>query len=198
MFGWTLTFTAVLALIFFTLLGLLWVRKLQFDAVHQNFLDLEDNFGGQVIRAGFAVRPRYSGNFKGQRVSITFTKEGRGRGRRYYITITMQAHSRVNFSIMATGWMQTPEAGSRSNRSMTPLKEGKYMLEVQKKRQLKKLDLKRLEEAIAVMDPFAYVLMANSGMLLERPSVNIVEDTRFGALSRLLEGMHRLKEMVEG
>ena len=84
--------TILLSLILLVIAGLIWLRKAQYDVIHRNFLDLVDQYGGQVARGGFAIRPKYMGKFQENNVSISFTteKKNKNESRRYYLSI--QSH----------------------------------------------------------------------------------------------------------
>ena len=98
---------AFFVLVLVVLLLLIWLRKAQFDAVHRNFLDLEDHYGGRVIRNGFAIRPKYSGVFKENRMSISISSEKKtdDHPRQFYISIYMQAPSQINFTVLSNSWL---------------------------------------------------------------------------------------------
>ncbi len=187
----------VLSVILLGLLILVWFRKLQFDAVHRNFLDLEDKFGGKVMRAGFAVRPRYTGEYKGQRVTVSITYENTQDGRKYYIAATMQCASRVNFTIMATDWLERREIPDEKKRSMKYILNKQFLIETPAASLMKKLNLSRIEKAVQKIAPFAYILIAKTGIVLERISTNIVLDTQLSKMESLFEGMYALKLAVE-
>ena len=78
---------------------MVWLRKINFDAIHKNFLRLEDQYGGRVIRGGFAVRPRYAGTYEGNEFSIAITTEKANGQRLYYVAVNMQCKSKMAFSI---------------------------------------------------------------------------------------------------
>jgi hypothetical protein len=187
----------VLTIIFLLLLFLTLMRKIQFDAIHHNFLDLEDEFGGQVERHGFAVRPRYAGAFKGQNIAVSITTEKMKKERKYYIAVTMQTRSRKLFTIMSTDWLGRKELPPEQKRETLPIQNGKYLLEASDPEQLRSFDLSLIENILSQMPPFAYVLMGKTRMLLESTSVNIVNDTKLEAMRPLFEGMYRLKRMVD-
>ena len=192
---WTIAIIVTLA--FLLLIGLMWIRKLQFDAVHRNLLELGEKINGKVIRHGFAERPRFSGNFKGQDVSISFSTESGKEGRRYYLTLTMQANSKINFTVLSSKWLNKQDFTPDEERRMISLKNGEYLLETSKKGHLQKLNTKKIEAVIREIHPFAYILMAKTGMILERTSTNIASDTQPESLYNLLEGMYTLKALVE-
>lgn len=175
---------------------LVWLRKVQFDAVHRNFLDLEDHFGGKVIRAGFAVRPQYTGHYKKNKITISVSSEGNKGGRRYYIAVTMQSHSPVHFTILSRHWLEDRHAQSRKQ-NVVQLMDGQYLLEVPQVGLLKKINVSALNRIVQQMHPFAYVLIAKTGIILERLSTNLIKDTEFPALKELIQGMYQLKLAVE-
>lgn len=194
-FLWTAAW--VVTIIFLVLLFLIWLRKINFDAIHHNFLDLEDAFEGKVIRNGFAVRPRFSGKFKGQDFSVSISTERDRNGRRYYIAVSMQAKARFNLTIMSNDWLARRSDEADTGRHIRSLQNGRYVLETSDSAQLKKINIGRMEKIIPEMDPFAYVLVANNGMILERTSTNIVSDTKLEIMRPLLEGLYALKKLVE-
>ncbi len=186
----------VLAAIFLLLLAMVFIRKLQFDVIHQNFLDLEDQIGGQVRRAGFAARPSYACEYKGQNVSISFTSEkSKEDGRRYYITATMEAKAKINFSILSAEWMGPSQQDEK--RTLIPLQDGAYLMEPRNSTQLHKVKLPTIEAQLERIAPFAYILMAKTGMILERTSKNITEDMKAESLLQLIDGMFNFKKTVE-
>lgn len=183
--------------IFLVLLMLLFLRKAQFDAIHQNFLDLEDAYGGQVIRGGFAVRPRYAGRFKGQDIVVSISTEKTEGERRYYIAVSMEAASRLNFFIKSTDWLGKKEVAEDQKERTLSILNGQYLLEAKSSADLKKVDLAIFEKLVANLPPFAYILIGNSRMLLERISQRILDDTKLEAMQPVFEGMYQLKAALE-
>lgn len=186
-----------LTIIFLLLLALVGLRKFQFDAIHQNFLDLEDQYGGRVIRAGFAVRPSYAGKFKGQEVNVAISTEKAEGERRYYIGVTMETNAKTNFFIKSTAWMGKTEIPEDQKERTLPILNGQYWLEAKDANDLEALDLPDFEKIVSGIHPFAYILVGNSRMLLERISYQIVNDTKLDIINSLLEGMYRLKKTLE-
>ncbi|MCK4892315.1 MAG: hypothetical protein KAT07_00035, partial [Calditrichia bacterium] len=99
--------TIILSLILLIVGGLIWLRKAQYDAIHRNFLDLVDQYGGRVVRSGFAIRPKYTGRFKENNVSISFSTEKKNKNetRRYYLSVFLHATNEINFSILSMEWL---------------------------------------------------------------------------------------------
>jgi len=191
------TIAVIILIMILAVLTLVWLRKVQFDAVHRNFLDLVDHFGGRVVRGGFAIRPRYSGNFKNQQVSISISSESWQKQRRFYIAVTMQSRAKINFSIISRDWLESREAETRKKSHAVDLMDGRYLLEVSNPGQLKKLNIASLNKIVERLHPFAYVLIAKTGIILERISTNLIKDTEFPTLNKLLENVYRLKAIVE-
>ncbi|RMG67653.1 MAG: hypothetical protein D6715_04255 [Calditrichaeota bacterium] len=184
----------VLVFVFFVLI---WLRKLQYDAVHQNFLDLVDEFGGEVLRGGFAVRPRYRGSYQGRAVSISIYSEKKEKGRAYYITVLMQLKAPATFTILSRQWIGEKPVQNKEQRHLKELVGGAYLLEVSEKESFGRLNIPQLEHLIGKLEPFAYILVAKSRLILERVSSKLIDDTKIEVLKPLLEAMHQFCLVVE-
>ncbi len=183
-----------LVLVFFVLI---WLRKLQYDAVHQNFLDLVDEFGGEVLRGGFAVRPRYRGTYCGRAVSISIYSEKKDGRRTYYISLLMKLKAPATFTILSRTWIGQQPVKNKEQRFLKELAGGAYLLEVSEKESFKRLHVEGLEQLVGQLEPFAYILVAKSRLILERVSSKLIDDTRIEVLKALLEAMHRFCTVVE-
>ena len=191
-----LVIAVIMSVVFVVLLVLIWLRKLQFDIVHRNFLEFEDQFGGRVIRGGFAVRPRFSGVYEGRKLTISITFEGGGKHRKYYLAITLQANSPINFTIMSTDWLKRREDSSQGRQGVK-IAQGKYLLEVTESQDVNELDLAELERVVEQLHPFAYILISRTGIILERLSPDIVQDTKFEVLNKMVAALNELRRIVE-
>jgi hypothetical protein len=176
--------------------GLIWLRKIQFDAIHQNFLDLEDNYGGKVYRGGFAVRPKYIGSFENIKLSISISSERKNnqRSRRFYISVYLEAPSKINFTVMSTNWLNL-EKRDMSDRHFKKIFKNSYLIEVSEKNILSRLNLKKIETMVEDLHPFAYALISKKGLILERISQNLVEDTKFQKLDELVKLLYDLGQI---
>lgn len=176
---------------------LMWLRKAQYDAIHRNFLDLVDRYGGRVIRGGFAIRPKFAGIFNNTKMSISISSERKKdkQSRQFYISVYMQASGKANFTVLSNDWLNDQNTENLSNRFLHKIYDKNYLVEVSHKEILKKLDLKKIENVVKKMDPFAYVLVSKKGIILERLSRNLLKDTEINALKPLLEGIFELKEI---
>ncbi len=184
----------IVGLLLAALLILVWLRKAQYDAVHRNFLDLEDHFGGRVIRGGFAVRPRFSGNYRDARVSISISSEKKTREhpRQFYISVFMQTPAKANFTVMSNDWLHRQSVQEKRRRASRQIADKAYRVEVSEKNVLKQLDFPSIEKVVKKMHPFAYILVSRRGLVLERLSSNLIKDTEFRVLEPLLEGLYEL------
>ncbi|MEJ2048627.1 MAG: hypothetical protein P8Y60_02070 [Calditrichota bacterium] len=185
---------------FLTILLFIWLRKAQFDAVHRNFLDLEDHYGGRVIRNGFAIRPKYSGIFKEHRMSISISSEKKtaDHPRQFYISIYMQVPSPINFTVMSNSWLSKKSESAQKKRYIKKIVHDNYSIEVMDKTIFARINIPKLEDLIENMHPFAYVLVSKRGSILERLSDNLIADTEFNKLDRLLLSMKDLSLVTGG
>lgn len=183
---------AVMTAVFLLLLIMVWLRKINFDAIHQNFLEMEDVYGGKVIRNGFAVRPRFAGEFKGKEFSISITSDKSDGKRVYYIALAMQARSKINFSVLDHRSLADVEIPEERRERMLAFGDDRYMLEVGKKYHITKVDLNDLTSAIRKIDPFVYILVGKTNILLERASNDIFQDTKLAVIEPILDGMYEL------
>ncbi len=184
----------LLVLIFFVLGALIWLRKIQFDAVHRNFLDLVDHHGGRVIRDGFAIRPKFSGFVNDRRISVSISSEKKTKQnpRRFYISIYLQTPGKINFTIMSNDWINLRQESKGSKRIIKQIMDKQYSLEVSSRNLLKNLDVFQIEKVVRRMHPFAYVLVSRKGLILERLSDNLIADTEYKKLNPLLKELQLL------
>jgi hypothetical protein len=185
---------AVVGISFFILM---WLRKAQYDAIHRNFLDLVDRYGGRVIRGGFAIRPKFAGTINNTKMSISISSERKKdrQSRQFYISVYMQASGKANFTVLSNDWLNDQSTENLSKRFLHKIYNNNYLVEVSRKESLKKLDFSKIESVVKKMDPFAYVLVSKKGIILERLSRNLLQDTEISVLQPLLEGIYRLKEI---
>ena len=186
-----------LTIIFVFLLLLVFLRKLQYDSIHQNLLDLEDAYGGKVMRGGFAVRPRYSGLYKGKRISVSITTSKDKRGRIYHIEVTMQASSKFQFSVMNAQLIKDQNIQPDRKERMKSISSDKYVFEVIEKDHLSHLNLKRLGDIILQMDPFEFILISKNQLMLERVSHDFRKDTDIRYLGNLIKSMYEFRDALE-
>ncbi|MCK4754569.1 MAG: hypothetical protein KAS58_05005, partial [Calditrichia bacterium] len=111
-------FTIGSIVIFFVIIN--YLRKLHLDAIHDNFLELADSIGGQVMRRGILSRPVYHGAFKSIELTINFSSERAQKKRRQYLDISMGKNSKYNITISTQDWIA--ERNEESSSAFEPLK----------------------------------------------------------------------------
>ena len=186
----------VLTVFLLLLLVMLGLRKINFDAIHHNFLELVDEVNGKVIRRGFAVRPRLVGTYKGQEFSVSITTDKSEGKRLYYIGVSMRGKSQFAFSILDNASIRDLEIVPERRERMRPVFDDRYSVEVDRKDQLNWLKIDKIEQAINGVHPFGYVLVGRSNMILERAVDNIFDNTKAEVLRPLLEGLSNLHKAV--
>lgn len=189
--------SGLMALVLLVYYGMIYMRKLRFDAVHENFMELEDEIGGKVHRAGFANRPSFKTIYKERNATISISSEKKkGEERSYYINVTMHAESKANFSLLSSQWVDK-ENDADGDPQMIDLLDGSYLLRPSNPAKLHHLQIPKLEKLLPDLDPFVYILASQTGMILERSSKNLKHDTRPKEMRELLETMLRLGKLVE-
>ena len=187
----------VLAAIFLILLAMVFLRKLHFDHIHRNLLDLEDKYGGKVIRGGFAIRPKYSGDYKGKKVSVTITYSKEKDGRKYYVELTMQAKSKLQFSILGPNLLEEKDITPERKNKIVKLNEDDYLVEVTDPEHIKLLNLRKISTIVTNMYPFVFILITKTGLMLEKVSNDLIKDTDIRQLGSLFKNMYELREILE-
>ncbi len=192
-------FAIIAGVIILAIFILVWLRKLQFDQVHRNFLDLVDHFGGKVVRGGFAVRPRYGGIYKDFKLAISISSEQKSKEheRRFYISVFLQSPAGINYTILSKKWMEWREDDSKHKRITQEVPHTDYLVEVADENILQRLDFKMIEKIVKGIDPFAYALVSRRGVILERLSGDLIKDTEFAKLNPLIEGVYELTAISE-
>jgi len=186
-----------IAAVFLILLAMVFLRKLHFDHIHRNLLDLEDKYGGKVIRGGFAIRPKYSGEYKNKKISVTITYSKEKDGRKYYVELTMQAKSRLQFSILGPNLLEEKDITPERKNKIVKLNEDNYIVEVTDPDHIKLLNLKKISSIATNMYPFVFILITKTGLMLEKVSNDLIKDTDIRQLGSLFKNMHELREVLE-
>ena len=193
-----ITWIGIAVGIVFLVLGLMvFLRKIHFDTIHRNLLDLEDKFGGKVIRGGFAVRPKYTGDYKGKKISVTITFSKEKDGRKYYIELTMQANSKLQFSILGPNLMDGQEITPERKEKIVKLDPENYLLEVTDPKHIKSLNIKQISNIVNKMYPFVFILITKTGLMFEKVSNDLIKDTDIRQLGNLFKNLYELREVLE-
>jgi len=172
---------------------LVWLRKVQYDAIHRNFISMEDKFGGKVVRKSALFRPFYAGKVKGREVRVGFTSEKYQDKRNYYVNYTLECSAKIQGSIIETKWYESRE--EKSDDEMVPLLNGKFWLQV--KGSMPKNFSKKLETQIKNFPDFSYVLVAKTGMILERTTERLADDSEAEINNTIISGMVKIASVFE-
>ena len=91
-----------LAVIFFLLN---YVRKMQWDRIHINLLELADEIAGEIYRRNFLARPVFHGKYNGHELTINFSSERVGKTRSHYMDIALNKKIKSSFTISSKKWL---------------------------------------------------------------------------------------------
>ena len=195
MIFWIILISFAVAIVVFA--TMVFLRKIHFDTIHRNLLDLEDKFGGKVIRGGFAVRPKYSGDYKGKKISVTIAYSKENGIRRHYIELTMQAKSKLQFSILGPNLMEGQEIPPERKEKIVELPDENYLLEVTDPSHINLLNIKKIGNIVKTMYPFVFILITKTGLMIEKVSNDLIKDTDIRHLGSLFKNMYELREAIE-
>ena len=195
MIFWIILISFAVAIVVFA--TMVFLRKIHFDTIHRNLLDLEDKFGGKVIRGGFAVRPKYSGDYKGKKISVTIAYSKENGIRRHYIELTMQAKSKLQFSILGPNLMEGQEIPPERKEKIVELPDENYLLEVTDPSHINLLNIKKIGNIVKTMYPFVFILITKTGLMIEKVSNDLIKDTDIRYLGSLFKNMYELREAIE-
>ncbi len=186
-------FPALIILLLLLFLLTIWLRKSQYDAVHRNFLSIEEEFGGKVVRKNFLFRPFYAGKIKGRETRVGFTSEKYNRRHSIYIHYTMECKAKFQAGIIENGWYSSREEKSPENHQ--PLLNGKYL--AQFKQEVSDKFIIKLENIIKEMPVFSYILIAKTGIIMERQTGNAFAEQETEFNSKTIKSMLKLAKLFE-
>ena len=178
---------------------LVFLRKLTWDTIHQNLLDLVDDLGGKVTRRGYASRPIYQGTYKNEQVMINFSRGKSKKGSINYIDVTLGHKAGKTLTISSKIWLASMGEHNPSDYVSFPLKDNEnYVLRPASDNQVR--ELAGNEEFIDILEklsPFAYMFISQNGILYEIPSQNIIEDTRHPLLKEKIQLLYNLSRVIQ-
>ncbi len=184
-------------LIFFVVIN--YLRKLNLDAIHFNFLELADAVGGQVIRKGILSRPVYHGAFKSIELTVNFSSERTQKKRRQYLDISMAKNSSYNITISTRDWIEARNEESSSN--FVPLDipgDVNYViLKPDDVTYVKEINEKRFIECVKSLTPFTFIYIGQNGILFERECDNIAMCTKPPKLKDTVELLFELSTTLQ-
>ncbi len=190
-------FTIGTIVIFFVIIN--YLRKLHLDAIHDNFLELADSIGGQVMRKGILSRPVYHGAFKSIELTINFSSERAQKKRRQYLDISMAKNSKYNITISTQDWIA--DRNEESSSAFEPLKipgDVNYViLKPANVTYVKKNNENKFIECVKDLTPFTYIYIGQNGILFERECNNIAQCTKPPKLKDKIELIFELSKTLQ-
>ncbi|HHJ53876.1 MAG TPA: hypothetical protein ENJ89_11825 [Caldithrix abyssi] len=175
----------IYVIIFLLLILLIWgiliyVRKSLWDTVHRNLLDLEDAYGGHVLRRSFLNRPYYHGQIKGVNITINFSSEKREE-RVTYIDVSLTIKTKINLTLSTCEWLQAH--GSESQREFEEVQNssGKtFLFKISNPKWLANPKHKAVfDRLIDEMEDLAYLFVGKTGLICEWQTKEVANHTRF-------------------
>lgn len=190
-------FTIGTIVIFFVIIN--YLRKLHLDAIHDNFLELADSIGGQVMRRGILSRPVYHGAFKSIELTINFSSERAQKKRRQYLDISMAKNSKYNITISTQDWIadRNEESSSAFESLKIPGDVNYVILKPANVTYVKKNSEIKFIECVKDLTPFTYIYIGQNGILFERECNNIAQCTKPPKLKDKIELLFELSKTLQ-
>lgn len=171
-----------------------YLRKLHWDAIHNNLFDLADEFSGNVYRRGFLARPVFHGKFKNCELTINFSQERINSKRKNYINISIDKQIKEAVTIVSLDWIKSQNE-STDNMEIVSLVNGQeYGVRINNVKNNKKNELKFLLEKIA---PFNYIFLGQTGVIYEKESNNLAIETKLDKLKPYIQTINDLSEILK-
>lgn len=171
---------------------LVWLRKVQYDSIVVNLKDLGKIYEGKVVRPNPLTRPYFKGRVNGKEITIGFTSE-RSKGKRdIYIHYTIACNSNNQLSIISSDWYERRKNTKDDN--FIELLGGKFLLQSRKK--LSPEFVKQIEKIISGLPEFAYILVAQTGIIMERISNNLIDDTKLELNQKIIQILHEFSKKL--
>jgi hypothetical protein len=196
-----LTYLLILAGgILFLVILLNTLRKWHWDTVHQNLLDLVDEIGGQVIRRSFFSRPIYHGNYKDVELAINFSSERNKKGRSNLIDVSIAKELSGSLTIAAYAWLEQRDEKSIEEYKSLLLTYGNRVYGLRTGPNPPDNALMLNEGSIRCIEklhPFRFIFIGRQGVLFEKESNGLPQDTRHPLLKEKLNIIFELIDNLE-
>ena len=174
------------------------LRKLHWDTIHNNLIELVESIGGKVIRKGILSRPFYHGDYKGNALTINFSSERTKKGRLNYIDISLSKKLKSSLTISSLSWLRERQEDSIND--FEPLSsDGILNYGIKKKKNLRFVHKNRYKEFIQniqKLDPFNFIYIGEMGILFERQCENIAISTKHPIPQELVETLVNLTKII--
>lgn len=161
-----------------------YLRKLHWDVIHNNLLDLVDDIGGKVIRQGMLGRPIYHGKYEKLDITINFSTEKGDKGRKNLIDISIGIPLKQSFTISAYDWLKEREESAIEEFADIDLGGSKEygMRNTSGKDIVKKNMQKKFHDILKQLDPFLFLFVGLNGVIYEKEGENLAVSTKHPAL----------------
>jgi len=182
----------ILFLIFFIIIN--YLRKLHWDTIHHNLLDLEDDIGGNIIRKGFLARPVFVGKYHNCEVTINFSQEKQKKGRTNFINISLNKNVKKSITLLSLEWLKSQNEKTDDLQIISLENSVQYGI---RSKQVIKGETKQnvITEHIEILHPFNYLFIGETGIIFEKSSLNIAKDTELENLKIILESIFKLSDV---
>ena len=185
----------VLIVIIVTFLLMVLLRKMQYDKTHINLLDLSDQIGGKVIRKSFANQPIYQGVYNNKVMQISFSKDKVGSEPVYYINFSMAISVGITLTITSLKWLKEMNEEDNVNRENT-IQIDNFILRSSDSILLNKIaNSDQIKSILNELEPFAYLLISSDGLLFDKQSTDILNDTKVDVMSKTIINLAELVKL---
>ncbi len=192
-----MVYLLIFVLIFLGFWGLLlYVRKSQWDTIHRNLLDLEDNYDGKVIRRGFAARPFFYGKIHGYPITVNISSEKLGKERLNYFDISWGIPVQDSFTLAEYQWLKKHRDDQAENMHLMENVYGTKFAVIHKdKEKIHALSQHpTVQKFIDECDELCYVFLGKTGMICEFRADNLAEASKYENMNKRLELLKNLGE----
>jgi hypothetical protein len=177
---------------------IIFLRKLHWDAIQLNLLQLEDDIGGNVIRKGFLTRPLYHGRYNSIDLTINFSTEKFKKSRRNYIDISIGKQFKYPFTLSSLNWLQERGESTSDYEPIKATAQNDYGLRKETKGQVIKKNRKSdFTACISKLDPMNFIYFSKNGLLFERECRNLADETKYHKLKATIDTLYELLVVVE-
>jgi hypothetical protein len=189
----------VVLLLFLLWLALIYIRKSLWDVVHQNLIDMEDNFSGQIIRNGFAARPVFHGKMNGDDLTINFSTARTKSGRKTYINISSTLKRNHSLTITEKNWLLEENSKIPENGIEITVNENcSYIVMPGQDKEIGHiLTSRKFQDALKNFEKLAYLFIGKSGTICEFWSTQIDKDTQFDLMKSRLKNIQTLMGTIK-
>ena len=181
-----------LLVVFFLLIN--YLRKLHWDAIHNNLLDLVDEYGGNVYRRGFLARPVFHGIYKKSEVTINFSQERINSKRKNYINISIDKKNKKSVTIVSLDWIK---AQNESTDDMEIISINNSLDYGIRGKNIKIIKRNELKSHLQKLVPFNYLFLGQTGLIFEKESINLGVDTKLDVLKSCIESVYNLSNILK-